>query len=249
MAEILLKDLTVKELDGTGVFDELMTSVQVNLEEEYTKSRIKGSDYTKVYLGGLESVLTQSIVFLLGRQQADKQAELLQRQIDKMDIEIINEGIQTELLEKEKGKLDAEIALLIEQLVYLKNQSIKLAQDGALVDQNTANALTTNGVILAQIDKVLAEVALLEQKVFTEQAQIRDIVDNELVVGVIGKENALRAQQTEGFKRDSEQKLLKIMTDTWITRQTTDGALADPAGLADSDIDSVIQKARDGIGA
>ena len=71
-ATILITDLTAQTPEAPGVFDALMKSVEVRLEEEYNKGRIKGTDYSKVYLGALEASMQQALAFVLGKQQADK---------------------------------------------------------------------------------------------------------------------------------------------------------------------------------
>lgn len=62
------------------------------------------------------------------------------------------------------------------------------------------------------IAKVTSEKALLDQKLVTEQAQTKHIAEAD---SVIGKQLALYAQQTEGFKRDAEQKAAKLAVDAW----------------------------------
>ncbi len=126
MAEILSTDLTEVDLKGTGIFDELMQTVQLRLDSEYTKGRIKGADYSKVYLGAMSATMQQSLAFLMGKQTADKQADLLAAQI-------ANETLNNTLIQ---GQID------------------KLASDKLLVDENISNSviqganLTKSGLIL-----------------------------------------------------------------------------------------------------
>jgi hypothetical protein len=88
----------------------------------------------------------------------------------------------------------------------------------------------------------------LEQKQQTELAQVADTVTSGTVAGVIGKQKELYAQQAAGFDRDAEQKLAKIMLDTWSIQQTTiGGKVPGDAGIADSEIANVINKAKAGI--
>lgn len=102
--------------------------------------------------------------------------------------------------------------------------------------------------------KNVAEVQLLNQKSVTELAQTSNTIpsgmgrnNTTVVEGIMDKQKGLFQKQTDGFDRDAEQKLAKMMIDTWSVRQTTDGALSDPAGLADGDINSVLDKAKTGI--
>ena len=118
-----------------------------------------------------------------------------------------------------------------------------------------------NELLDEQRNKLLAEIALLQQKKLTEEAQIKDIVDGASVEGVIGKQKGLFEQQTKGFKRDAEQKAAKLLVDTWSVRQSTDGAIAGQAvdgsgtpipgapnnGLGDADIGEMITLLKAGI--
>ena len=163
MAAILTKDLTTGAVGGAGVFDQLMVSVDAHLNREFKANRIKGTDYAQVYVGSMSAAMQNAVQFLLGRQAADKQADLLAQQI------------------------------LTEQL-------------------------TNTSLLPEQINKILAEIALLQQKKRTEEAQIKDLVDGLAVDGVIGKQKNLYGKQTDGFDRDAEQKAAKMMIDTWAIR-------------------------------
>lgn len=292
MAAISITDLTTKETDGTGVFDDLMTTVQVRLEQEYDKNRIQGSDYSKLYLGAITAVLQQSISFLLQKQAADKQADLITAQI-------LNEALKGTLLTAQINKTDAEKLLIDQNLLnaviegdnltkqglqivaqtsLVAAQELKLAgvdtllitaqtaktdaeellvdanklktnQETLLLTQNTANALLTASVIPKQGNKLDSEVALLSQKTDTEKAQIIDTINALPVLGVVGKQKDLFTAQKEGFARDAEQKLSKIITDAWSVRSSVDpNTMTSPAGISDVDLTTVLNKAKAGIG-
>lgn len=103
--------------------------------------------------------------------------------------------------------------------------------------------------------KTESETRLLDQKAITELAQTSDYIPNTPgmnntndVQGTIKKQKDLFGKQADGFDRDAEQKLAKIMVDTWSVRKTTDDStLATPAGLGDPEIHAVLQKAKAGI--
>lgn len=192
------EDLTTKVVNGTGIFDELMTAAHAHLDQEWGKQRITGTQYAEVYLGQLTAVLQQSVAFLVQRDAIYLNNLLTQAQIDKAS--------------KELALLDKQIEL-----------------------------------IEAQIASQEANNALIAQKVKTEKAQIQDIVDGEAVVGVTGAQTALYKQQKEGFIRDAEQKALKIISDTWITRVTVDDATPLPAGFNTEAVDAFTRKVADGV--
>lgn len=71
LAPLTVADLTSGvAVGGTGVFDELMKTINAHLTEQFAKNRITGSDYAKVYLGSVSSAIQFSIQFLLGKDRA-----------------------------------------------------------------------------------------------------------------------------------------------------------------------------------
>lgn len=71
MTAILTSDLT------TGIFSDVMQTVKLNLDEQYAAGRITGEEYVYIVAEIKQPALKQSSIFILGRQKADKQAELL----------------------------------------------------------------------------------------------------------------------------------------------------------------------------
>lgn len=244
---ILIEDLTDGSINGDGTFDKLMTSVTEHVERQYKNSRITGADYANVYLGSLTAVLSQASNFLLQSKQLDKQLELLDKQI-------LNVDANTSLVNAQIDKLEADTAISVKQLELITSQ---IAESQANVDATRANIELINQqklnaenqfiLITKQQEKVDKENALLEQKLVTEIAQTEG--DETTVGGVLGKQMELVKKQSEGFDRNAEQKLAKMMIDTWTVRQTTDGADTLNNGLGDTEINNVLNIAKQGIGA
>lgn len=200
MTTVTLSDLTLTTLEGTGVFDTLMRATKAHLEAEYSKNRIKGAEYSTVYLGSLEAVMRTSMEFLIQNQKIGLEATLLEKQI------LI--AVATEC------KLKAEYDLLI-----------------------------------LQKERTVAETALLAQKLNTEKAQTTALgVDAD---SILGRQKDLYLAQTNGFTRDAEQKVAKLMADTWNVRRTTDeGTVADGTNmLNDATVGRAITKMLAGVGA
>lgn len=107
-----------------------------------------------------------------------------------------------------------------------------------------------------QLAKIQAEIGLLRQKIVTELAQTDELIPEGLgfndgtdVSGTTGKQKELLAAQTDGFERDAEQKLAKMLIETWSVRRTTDsGTTVNLNGMHDAAIKEIIDKAREGIG-
>ena len=104
-------------------------------------------------------------------------------------------------------------------------------------------------LLQANILKTNVETTLLNQKVATEKAQTTALgVDAD---SILGKQKALYGAQTDGFKRDAEQKAAKLLADTWNVRRTTDeGTVADATNmLNDATVGRAITKMLAGVGA
>lgn len=199
------EDLTTKVVDGTGIFDELMTAANAHLSAQWDMERITGTQYAEVYLGQLTAVLQQAVTFLI-----EKDKTYLNNLLINAQIELANK--QIELADKELEKADKEIELLDKQIE------------------------------LQELNK-----ELIAQKVKTEKAQISDTVDGVPVTGIIGAQIALYKQQKDGFIRDAEQKALKIISDTWITRKTVDDGTPLPTGFDTAAVDAFTRKVANGV--
>lgn len=221
MAAIPIADLTQATVAGTGVFDVLMKAASAHLDQEFSKNRIKGAEYSTVYLGSLTAVLNASLQYLLQKQRADKEAELLDQQrlqavaqTALITQQTANAVIEATVLTAQKCKLDAEFDVLMET-------KLKTAQ----------------------------ETALLLQKIATEKGQTLALgVDAD---SIIGRQKNLYLAQTNGFTRDAEQKAAGVLVDSWKVRRSTDEAtVADATNkLNDATIGRVVEKLLVGVGA
>ncbi len=160
MTAITIPELTSVALKGSGVFDQLMQSVELRLQQEYNKGRIKGADYSKVYLGAMDSVMQQSLAFVMGKQTADKQADLLSAQA-------ANELLQADLITEQVTKMQSEIALIDQKLTNsiieganLTKIGLKLESDKALVDSQILKIDQENLLVIQQKLKITQDIAI-----------------------------------------------------------------------------------------
>lgn len=228
MAAISITELTTAALNGTGAFDVLMRANKAHLESEFDKGRIKGTEYSTVYLGSLESVMRTALEFTIQSRKVALEAQLLEQQIF--------------LAQAEIRKADAQIDLT-------KQQTANAVIEATVLTAQECKLRAEYDLVMSQTMKSTAENDLLVQKVVTEKAQTQSIgVDQN---SVVGKQNALYSAQTLGFTRDSEQKVAKMMIDSWNVRRTTDeGTEANGTNmLNDSTVGRAINKMLSGIGA
>lgn len=251
-----LADLTTATLAGNGVFDTLMRANKAHLEEQFDKGRIKGSEYATVYLGSLEHVLNNAVQFLLSKDKTALDAQLIEKQIALADKALLKADVELQIAQAELAKVQAENTLLA-------SQKLKIEAETALISQQKLNAITENTVLVAQECKLRAEydvlmetklktsqeTQLLTWKVTTEKAQTSALgVDAD---SVIGKQKLLYTRQADGFTRDAEQKVAKIMVDSWNVRRTTDEATVADAvnSLSDTAVGRAVTKLLSGVGA
>ena len=140
MTALVVADLTKTTLDGDGVFDVLMRANKAHLDAEYTKNRIKGPEYSTVYLGSLETVMRTSLEFLLQRQRIDLEAQLMAQQILVAQAEVqkanaqvelarqqvLNAQVELEILNLNKEKIPAEIAHTQAQTELIGQQNFNI---------------------------------------------------------------------------------------------------------------------------
>ncbi|CAL9956568.1 virion structural protein [Vibrio phage D518] len=239
--EVEMKHLTTAEIEGRGDFDELMRAAASHIQSEYDKDRITGKNYSDVYLGVMTQVLQSSVHFLLQKGITHQQIQLLQEQIEGQQKQNLVTDKQLEVMDKQIEQTDVEIALANQRL-------LTEIENTKLVAANTANALKQSQVLDAQIAKIGKEVEVLTEQKWNAQAQRLDTVDGRVVAGSIGKQQELYSAQINGFERDAEQKLTKILLDTWSVSRSTNDAVVVPSNADNTSIDEVIGKARTGIG-
>lgn len=239
---ITLEDLTQAKVDGTGAFDTVMRAMVGHLELEFQKGRLRGADYANVYLNSLTPVLQNAVVFLLQKDEAANKAALVEAQIRLTEAQIL-------LAEAELARENNNAELVAAQVLKVKQETTNLVQE-------RLNLIAQECVLKSQYDinmlqklNITAQTSLVQQKVASEKAQtVGAGVEPD---SVIGKQKALYQAQSDGFKRDAEQKAAKLMVDSWNVRRTTDvGTVADNVNrLSDVNVGRAIDKLMQGIEA
>jgi len=225
---VAVETVTEGCVEGKGIYDVFMQAHVDAIHREYGKNRIKGSEYSKVYLGGMQAAMQQAVVFALSKDESAAKKELAKYEILKSQaaIELIHSQVcetekKIELLQAQRemtaAQTWAEIAktdglhikvLMTELLAGIYTGPIHLAPDNSLIG--------------SQVTKIVSERDLLVQKKLTEVAQIEDISPlGKPYAGVVGKEKNLLQRQADGFIRDAEAKIAKIATDAFAVQYST----------------------------
>lgn len=113
-----IEQLTERKVCGDGVFDALMDTYSKHLQEERSKGRITGTEYTNAYIQITGNAMSQAIQFLMGKDQAYWSALLVQGQAKAAEIAAIQALVELErtkviyaLSTMEVDKVKVDIAL------------------------------------------------------------------------------------------------------------------------------------------
>ena len=145
-----ISNLTHATIDGNGVFDVLMRTVNAHLQKEWTANRLKGTEYSTVYLGALESTMNTSLQFLLAKDKLNAELAILEQQLVNLKVEEINATKQGLLLDKQLDDLVAATALKTQQKANLVDELLTNAQQ-------RSNLVTEQARIAAQTAQINAE--------------------------------------------------------------------------------------------
>lgn len=249
-----ITDLTTGVVDGTGVFDKLMSSLVAHLKVEYQANRISGAEYTRAYIGVVGAALQTAQQFLLGRDQAYWGSLLVQAQAKAAEIEAVTARLQLETVRVvlARSQFEAATAEVNYGLTKMKisTEDITYAnlvtQGVGLGIQNENLTLQGEGLEFTNDELLPVQKNLLQEQVEVQRAQTMNTRTDgtTTIVGSVGKQKDLYSQQIDSYKRDAETKVGKIFTDAWITQKTIDEGLLAPTQFNNTNVDAVLTKLR-----
>lgn len=220
-------DYTSADTSGNGVFDVMMKTVHAQLMREYEANRIKGTEFSTVYLGVLNTVLQVANEFTLTSKKVSLDLQIQEKQLQVLEQQRLNAVAEGLNLAAQKLQIEAQTLLITQQRTNL-------------VDELLTSALTRS--------RIEQEIIVLEGKAASELAQVNGT--GVLANSVIGRQMALYEAQADGIVRDAEQKAAQILSSTWNIRRTTDeGELANVDNrLNDEHVGLAIGKMLEGVG-
>lgn len=222
--------LTTKVVDGTGMFDVLMTAMKAHLKEEFENNRITGAEYTKAYMAMMQYSLQFAVQYLLGKDNAYYQAL----------------GTQAQAITAQIGAHTAKVQLAIAQAQAHQNK----AQYAGTVIQLGATDKQV-GLVEAQTGTQVQQKELLKEQTEQAHAQVSDTqLDGKTPVsGYTGNQNKLLKQQVESFKKDPVIKTAKIYADSFATQLSMSSATAAGTGLDAASIKMAMDKLQSSVQA
>lgn len=184
--DIQITDLTdgvlspADEWVGSGIFDKLIAAVNSNIEGQFNKGRIKGADYANVYLGSIQSVLQQSLQYVLQEKQTEAQVDLTIVQKEEMILNGASEralqAAQLAIAQKELLLKEAELTIKLKELEIrtyefsqmLPLQKIKLESDITVTDAQVVgiskdNLVKDEQVLMSVFERTVVQPKELEK--------------------------------------------------------------------------------------
>lgn len=129
---------------GDGVFDNLMEAINGNIQVQFDSGRIKGAEYANVYLGAMQTAISEGMKYTLNKKSIEKQLE--------------NQDVQTAISEVQLAENSEKWQL---QKGVLQNQLDMSTIDLAYKEQNVLKDLEIRD---KQVESAAADIAFNESK-------------------------------------------------------------------------------------
>ena len=229
---LTIGDITDGLIDGPGAFDALMKGFKAHLQLEWDSGRITGDDYTKAYIALTESAMSSAIAFILGKDQAFWQAQMIQVQAfsERVNLETAKVLMATQQYaasQAKAGYAKTKMEVATEEITY------------CTANYNLSTALPKQSLLLD------AQLGYTKEQTESQRAQTLDSrVDGSPVSGVLGKQKELYSQQITSYQRDAELKAARVWSDAWITQKTIDEGLIAPNQFTNANVDAVLSSIR-----
>ena len=203
-----INDLTHASVEGNGVFDVLMRAVNAHLQKEWSANRLKGTEYSTVYLGALESTMNASLQFLLARDKTNAELDILKQQLVNLKVDEANAIKQGNVLTNQAAQIAAQTSLTTKQELQVVAETLNVPKQGTLIDaqkdvqvQQKLNLEAQKLNIPKEGALVDAQRALTDQKLLTEQDALLTATAQRFVL----------TAQANGFTADAKQKAAEIL--------------------------------------
>jgi hypothetical protein len=164
MTDIVLNDLTTAALDGDGVFDVLMRANKAHLESEFTKGRIKGTEYSTVYLGALNAVMSTALQFIMSREKINLESKLLEQQVILAEIEVIKANAIVEQTRAQTALLSQQVLNATAELEIIKANALKIPAEILQTEAQTRLINQQNTNLVDHLQTEIAQRAQITQE-------------------------------------------------------------------------------------
>ena len=160
MADINFNDITNATTieDGTGYFDKLMNTINIQIDNQYQKGRLKGTDYANVYLGLVQSAMVEAFKFELQKDAVEEGIALTKEQTSNEIDKRLNTAKQREVMDAQKD-LYIRQKNAFDDNKYQKLLEAQLNYNG-LVFQDATNPDVLNVALEQKVNDVFNKLTL-----------------------------------------------------------------------------------------
>lgn len=139
--DITVDELTTITLDGDGIFDKLMRTVDLHIHKEFKEQRITGSEYALVYTKMMTAVLSQSSQILLTKNQARWQARMAEIQSITSMVELETSKVSAHKAVYDMKTSAASYGLAKSNIILTQAQHCQTEAETASIEYKTTNIL------------------------------------------------------------------------------------------------------------
>ena len=134
---------------GSGIFDDMMETVNAHMAAQFNLGRITGSDYATVYLTAIQATVQQAVAFTIGAQKGNAEESLL---LQKEVTEFAQTDRSTKVAPTTTSIMGAAAALSAEQAKGFKwnadQKYLKTILDAWSINISTAGVPATGVVAI-----------------------------------------------------------------------------------------------------
>lgn len=107
---------------GDGVFDNLMEAINGNIQVQFDSGRIKGAEYANVYLGAMQTAISEGMKYTLNKKSIEKQLENQDVQTAISEVQLAENSEKWQL---QKGVLQNQLDMSTIDLTYKEQNVLK----------------------------------------------------------------------------------------------------------------------------
>ena len=208
-----IADLTTGVVNGSGVFDVLMRSVNAHLDLQFKMGRVTGTEYSGVYIDALKQVLMLSSEVMFQKEKQAYELSLLEKQNAAADEEIKAAKIAQEKTRKEIALIDREITRIdvqIDTLAYEHKNKLPIEvenlkrQGNLLEDEHEIKAFQLGSTMPAEVNNMIKQGTILTTENLVKTYQLNNIMPlevEEITKRIDIQERGTSIQERESIKR------------------------------------------------
>jgi hypothetical protein len=215
--------LTDKNVDGTGCFDNLMTSISKHLTNEFKEGRIEQDKFGDIYSQNMIQAMSIASQYVLNSVTTNYQNQLLKKQLEQQEINNVTAKVQLEItkLNASRARYEAltantNYAISKQQLANTNADYLLKIKQLALSDKELE--LKDKNILLTQEQ---IDTAILNQASITKNNLILDknLLKLDEEIDLLQSEDLIKTQQIELVKQqvDTERAKTKNTTSTGAT--------------------------------